>query len=328
MESSLSEVLASLEKAIEIKKTSAHSTDEACEDKCKPHKHQEPEYNYGQIDINQTSISYRYITIDEEEYVVLDDIAKDESNEFKYGQIHWDIYYTHPSFPYRGYSLGPYIMASIEYANALHYQLTGHMAYESLLNKKYKPTLHSIWELWQGYDIQDEIVQFERRYRGRCYIHAKDMRELNHGNKFIEPCGMLNLASDVLDGEKQYVQFIDHDLFTPQSNIIFIHHDLYLYLLYLKHPTWKEEIMRYLYHQPIPTEVPYDLHYMKIVDDYERMQEEHKKEIEALKKEHEEELKSLMKKIERLECDLDHAQGRAIAYRRLYKLNVDDGFKF
>lgn len=68
-------------------------------------------------------------------------------------------------------------MAMIEYANALHYQITsqtssegfipGHVAYEGLLNMKYKPIVHSIWELWQGYNLQEEIVQLTRRYRGK-----------------------------------------------------------------------------------------------------------------------------------------------------------------
>lgn len=338
MEKSILNALENLEKIMDEKKSSKVSPNDEPKPVHRPPQHQEPNYIHGHLDIKPFPIEYRYILIDNEEYIVLEDISKDDSDEFVYGQVHWEISYIHPSFPHRGYALGPYIMAVIEYANALHYQITsqtssegfipGHVAYEGLLNMKYKPIVHSLWELWQGYDLQEEIVQLTRRYRGRCYIHPKDMAELNHGNKFIDVYGMLNLASDALDGEKQYIQFINHDYFTDQSKIIFIHHDLFLYLLYLKHPTWKEEIMRHLYHQPIPTELTCDLNYMKIIDKLEHMQEEHKKEIKALKEEHEQKLKSLASKIERLEYSLDQSERRAMAYRKLYRMNVDDGFKF
>ena len=131
--------LANLEKV--MKKKSSASSNEA---DYKPPQRQEANYKHGRLNIKPFPIEYRYILIDDEEYIVLEDISKDDPNEFIYGQVHWEISYIHSSFPHRGYALGPYVMAMIEYANALHYQITsqtssegfisGHVAYEGLLN--------------------------------------------------------------------------------------------------------------------------------------------------------------------------------------------------
>lgn len=276
-----------------------------------------PDLKYGKIRVNSADVSYRFVDVYDEEYIIAEDVCRDDNEYFIFGRVKWEVCYTDPCFCHRMYTLSPNLLAAIEYANSLHHQSTGRLAYENLLNKGFKQNLYSLWEMWNGFDVQEEIKQLDRRYNCSCFFHPSDMSKIDPKHDRANIYAMIQLSENALDGEKQYLKFIDHDYFKDQNKIIFLHHDLYLYLLYLKHPSWKDDLMKQLYHQPVQTTISFHFEVKEIVDKYV-------KEIEELKRKHKTEIKALESRIERLKADLDKREDLAIAYRKLYRKSVDD----
>ena len=272
----------------------------------------------GKIDLSHLTINYRYILIDGEEYIKLGDVRDNENMMMNTTEC--VLCYTHPTFSIREFRITKQLILAIEYANAMHIQTHHEEAYPYLLNRRYGARPYSLQDMWRGININD-IIPFDRRYNGKGSITC------NHSIANMKAIYTFHLSADALDTYNQYVRFIDIDINKSDGDIIYIHHDLYIYLLSLQHPLYQSEFKKHLNVQPIEREVIIN---ETIFDDLDEIRDEYEKKLNSVVSEinrnHFNEIYKLKKQIERLKIERDEAEIRASKYRMQLSRTFDDSF--
>lgn len=144
----------------------------------------------------------------------------------------------------------------MEYMNALSYQISQEYYFDYLYEDD--EDCIKLWNLWYDVNVEKLVSTWKRRYNN----FKMEWYHLSSGPTIFSGSHEVYHTDTVLDNEC----FISNDenvLFpfklTLDGNRSFIHFDVFLFLLYLKFPQYKTDIMRFLKYQPVCTKTSDEL---------------------------------------------------------------------
>lgn len=148
-------------------------------------------------------------------------------------------------------STGAGVLCEMEYMNALSYHINQEYYFDCLY--KYEDDeqrVVQLWNLWYDVNVMKLVSTWKQRYN--TFI-------LNWSDRYTHRC-----QSDiVLDISECFLTNDENVLFpfklTLDEKRKFIHFDVFLFLLYLKFPQYKTDIMRFLKYQPVCTKTSDEL---------------------------------------------------------------------